>query len=117
MPCSIPKDFPDGPINTLTKELGYLLGVPIYYYAAINLDGFKQMVDLVGGVTVTYDQDIFDPSYAWEDGGPAWVRLPCRDPPPRRSDRARVRSIAKGRQRFRAGGAPADLADRASARS
>ena len=62
-----PKEFPDGPINTLTKELGYLLGVPIYYYAAINLDGFKQMVDLVGGVTVTYDQDIFDPSYAWED--------------------------------------------------
>ena len=62
-----PKEFPDGPINTLTKELGYLLGVPIYYYAAINLDGFKQMVDLVGGVTVTYDQDIADPSYAWED--------------------------------------------------
>ena len=62
-----PKEFPDGPINTLTKELGYLLGVPIYYYAAINLDGFKQMVDLVGGVTVTYDQNIFDPSYAWED--------------------------------------------------
>jgi LCP family protein required for cell wall assembly len=62
-----PKEFPDGPINTLTKELGYLLGVPIYYYAAINLDGFKQMVDLVGGVTITYDQDISDPSYAWED--------------------------------------------------
>ena len=26
------------------------------------------MVDLVGGVTITYDQNIFDPSYAWEDG-------------------------------------------------
>jgi LCP family protein required for cell wall assembly len=62
-----PKEFPDGPINTLTKELGYLLGVPIYYYAAINLDGFKQMVDMVGGVTVTYPHDIIDPSYAWED--------------------------------------------------
>jgi len=63
-----PKEFPDGAVGTLTKELGYLLGVPIYYYAAINLDGFKQMVDLVGGVTVTYDQDIIDPSYVWEDG-------------------------------------------------
>jgi LCP family protein required for cell wall assembly len=63
-----PKEFPDGAVGTLTKELGYLLGVPIYYYAAINLDGFKQMVDLVGGVTVTYNQDIIDPTYIWEDG-------------------------------------------------
>jgi LCP family protein required for cell wall assembly len=62
-----PKEFPDGAVGTLTKELGYLLGVPIYYYAAINLDGFKQMVDLVGGVTITYPHDIIDPSYAWED--------------------------------------------------
>jgi LCP family protein required for cell wall assembly len=62
-----PDQYPDGAVGTLTKELGYLLGVPIYYYAAINLDGFKQMVDLVGGVTVTYGQDIIDPSYAWED--------------------------------------------------
>jgi polyisoprenyl-teichoic acid--peptidoglycan teichoic acid transferase len=62
-----PDQYPDGAVGTLTKELGYLLGVPIYYYAAINLDGFKQMVDLVGGVTITYPHDIIDPSYAWED--------------------------------------------------
>ena len=66
-----PNEFPDGAVGSLTKELGYLLGVPIYYYAAINLDGFKQMVDLVGGVVVTYDKDIADPSYAWEDGAPS----------------------------------------------
>jgi len=65
-----PAQFPDGAVGTLTKELGYLLGIPIYYYAAINLDGFKQMVDLVGGVTITYDQDILDPSYGWDDGSP-----------------------------------------------
>ena len=63
-----PKEFPDGAVGTLTKELGYLLGVPIYYYAAINLDGFKQMVDLVGGVDITYGEDISDPTYIWEDG-------------------------------------------------
>jgi LCP family protein required for cell wall assembly len=62
-----PDQYPDGAVGTLTKELGYLLGVPIYYYAAINLDGFKKMVDLVGGVTVTYPEDIIDPSYSWED--------------------------------------------------
>jgi LCP family protein required for cell wall assembly len=64
-----PKEFPDGSINTLVKELGYLLGVPIHYYAAINLDGFVQMVDLVGGVTIDNPQLINDPSYGgWGPG-------------------------------------------------
>lgn len=66
-----PKQFPDGAVTSLTKQLGYLLGVPIDYYAAINLDGFKQMVDLVGGVDITYDRDILDPTYNWEDGAPS----------------------------------------------
>ena len=65
-----PDQYPDGAVGTLTKELGYLLGIPIYYYAAINLDGFKQMVDLVGGVDISYPQAISDPSYVWEDGAP-----------------------------------------------
>ena len=47
-----PKRFPDGPVLTLTREIGYLIGVPINYYAAINLDGFQKMVDLVGGVDI-----------------------------------------------------------------
>jgi len=66
-----PKEFPDGPINTLVKELGFLLGVPIHYYAAINLDGFVQMVDLVGGVTIDNRQLINDPIYGgWGPGHP-----------------------------------------------
>ena len=44
--------FPDGGLTTLTKELGYLLGVPIHYYAAVNLDGFETMIQAVGGVTI-----------------------------------------------------------------
>jgi polyisoprenyl-teichoic acid--peptidoglycan teichoic acid transferase len=40
-----PKQFPDGGITTLTKELGFLLGIPIHYYAAVNLDGFEAMID------------------------------------------------------------------------
>ena len=37
-----PKQFPDGPVLTLTREIGYLIGVPINYYAAINLDGLSE---------------------------------------------------------------------------
>jgi polyisoprenyl-teichoic acid--peptidoglycan teichoic acid transferase len=55
--------FPDGGITTLTKELGFLLGIPIHYYAAINLDGFESMIDEVGGVTITNNSLIDDPTY------------------------------------------------------
>ena len=63
-----PKDFPDGPFPTLIKEVGYLIGVPIHYYAAIDLQGFRKMVDAVGGVTVNNPKAIVDPRYDWLDG-------------------------------------------------
>jgi LCP family protein required for cell wall assembly len=61
--------FPDGGLTSLTKELGYLLGVPIHYYAAINLDGFEAMINRVGGVTIDNKTAINDPTYGgWKDG-------------------------------------------------
>ena len=65
-----PARFPDGGITTLTKELGFLLGIPIHYYAAINLDGFEAMIDEVGGVTITNNTLIDDPTYGgWKVPG------------------------------------------------
>ena len=43
---------PDTPMVTLEKEVGYLVGLPITYYAAIDMDGFARMVDAMGGVDV-----------------------------------------------------------------
>src|SRR3972149_6411241 len=63
-----PKLYPDGPLPTLTKELGYLLGVPINYFAAVNLDGFRELIDLVGGVDVVNPRTISDPYYDWLRG-------------------------------------------------
>jgi LCP family protein required for cell wall assembly len=63
-----PSDFPDGPFPTLVHELSYLLGIPIHYYAAVDLDGFREMIDAVGGVRVNVERDIADGSYAWLDG-------------------------------------------------
>jgi LCP family protein required for cell wall assembly len=63
-----PEEFPDGGLGTVTRELGYLLGVPIDYYAAINLDGFERLIDEVGGVTIVNDRAINDPEYGgWKD--------------------------------------------------
>jgi LCP family protein required for cell wall assembly len=68
--------YPDGGLTTLTKELGYLLGVPIHYYAAINLDGFQSMIDAVGGVTIDNPSAIDDPTYGgWTDKRPIGFHL------------------------------------------
>jgi LCP family protein required for cell wall assembly len=63
-----PQQFPDGPIGTLTREIGYLLGTPVKYFAAIDLEGFQQMVDLVGGVDIDNPRQISDATYDWFDG-------------------------------------------------
>jgi LCP family protein required for cell wall assembly len=63
-----PAKFPDGPLPTLANQLGFLLGVPINYFAAVDLDGFQRMIGAVGGVTVTVERAIADPRYDWMDG-------------------------------------------------
>ena len=47
-----PKDFPAGGMRTLENAVGALLGIPIHYYATVDLAGFAKMVDAVGGVDV-----------------------------------------------------------------
>ncbi len=61
-------EFPDGPLHALVKEVGFLLGAPVHYYAAIDLAGFRRMIDLVGGVTIDNPRAINDPRYNWLDG-------------------------------------------------
>ena len=61
--------YPAGGLGTLVDELGHLLGVPIHYYAAVNLGGFERMIDEVGGVTIDNEREIDDPAYGgWRDG-------------------------------------------------
>lgn len=60
--------FPDGPMPTLIRELSFLLGSPIHYYAAVDLDGFRKLIDEVGGVTIVNQKAINDARYDWMDG-------------------------------------------------
>ena len=48
---------PDPPMKTLENEIGYLIGIPIDYYAAIDMDGLPRIIDAVGGV------DVYNPRY------------------------------------------------------
>ncbi|MCI0346981.1 MAG: LCP family protein, partial [Chloroflexi bacterium] len=65
-----PAEFPDGPLPSLIKELGFLLGTPIHYYAAVDLGDFEALIDSVGGVTVNVERRIADARYDWLDGSP-----------------------------------------------
>ena len=58
-----PTEFPLGGVGTLKATVGDLLGVQIHYFAAINLLGFKQAVDTMGGVDIDVQRAINDPTY------------------------------------------------------
>jgi LCP family protein required for cell wall assembly len=63
-----PETFPEPGQPALAYEIGYLLGIPIDYYASINVCGFPQLIDEVGGVDVCNTKLIEDSSYHWMDG-------------------------------------------------
>jgi LCP family protein required for cell wall assembly len=52
---------PDSAVTTLTKEVGFLLGLPIDYYAAVDLEGFVEVVEALGGVDVEVKTPLNDP--------------------------------------------------------
>jgi LCP family protein required for cell wall assembly len=51
---------PDPPMKTLENEIGFLVGIPVDYYAALDLGGFGAMIDAVGGVDVYNPHEIYD---------------------------------------------------------
>jgi LCP family protein required for cell wall assembly len=53
---------PDSGVETLVKEVAFLVGMPIDYYAAVNLEGFVKMVQAMGGVDVNVTTAVNDPS-------------------------------------------------------
>ena len=47
-----------------------VLGVPVDYYASVDLEGFRKLIDRVGGVTVNVQTAINDPGYGgWDTPG------------------------------------------------
>ena len=55
--------FPLGGPGTLKAAIGELLGTRIHYFAAIDIDGMRQVVDTIGGVEVFVERAIDDPRY------------------------------------------------------
>ncbi|HET7676878.1 MAG TPA: LCP family protein [Candidatus Limnocylindrales bacterium] len=61
-----PDEFPEARghgVKALAGALSTLLGVPIHYYAEVNLPGFVKLVDAVGGVDVRVTKRLDAPDY------------------------------------------------------
>jgi LCP family protein required for cell wall assembly len=58
-------------LRTLERAIGLYLGIPIQYYATVDLQGFADLIDALGGVTLCLSGKMVDPEY----GGPTWPRV------------------------------------------
>jgi polyisoprenyl-teichoic acid--peptidoglycan teichoic acid transferase len=63
--------------NGLKQTLGYLYGLDIKYFVEVNFDGFKQVVDALGGVTINVQIPVSDESYPSDSGRLARVYIPA----------------------------------------
>ncbi|HEX9114973.1 MAG TPA: LCP family protein [Anaerolineae bacterium] len=55
--------YPGGGPAMLKDTVADLIGYPIDYYVRVNFDGFRQLVDLLGGVDLDVPAAIDDPEY------------------------------------------------------
>jgi LCP family protein required for cell wall assembly len=58
-------------LRTLERAISLYVGIPIQYYATVDLQGFADLIDAVGGVTLCLPGPMIDPEY----GGPTWPRV------------------------------------------
>jgi LCP family protein required for cell wall assembly len=63
--------------NGLKLVLGNLYGLDIKYFVEVNFDGFKQVVDAMGGVTINVQVPVVDNKYPSDTGRTARVYIPA----------------------------------------
>jgi LCP family protein required for cell wall assembly len=63
--------------NGLKMVLGNLYGLDIKYFVEVNFDGFKQVVDALGGVTINVQIPVVDEAYPSDTGRLARVYIPA----------------------------------------
>lgn len=66
-----PDMFPGGAdtgANAIKGGIRELLGIDIDFYALVDLNSFVEVIDALGGVTMTVPERVYDPIYPHEDG-------------------------------------------------
>jgi LCP family protein required for cell wall assembly len=53
----------------ISQTINYVTGLPIHYYVRVDFEGFKQIIDSLGGVDVDVKNSFYDPMYPTENFG------------------------------------------------
>jgi LCP family protein required for cell wall assembly len=61
--------------TALKETIGYLLGLRIDYYALVDLRGFAEVIDALGGVTVNVQARVYDPGVSSPFEGEPRIRV------------------------------------------
>ena len=70
-------------LRTLERAIGLYLGLPIQFYATVDLQGFADLIDAVGGVRLCLDGELVDPDYSgstWTGRGATLPADGCSSP-------------------------------------
>jgi len=103
-----PDLFPDGPnpgAIAAKAILGELLGLDIHYFALVDMLGFIDVIDAIGGVEITVTTGVYDELYTQPDGDEVPVII---NPGTHRMDGETALAFA----RVRRGGSDYDRMDR-----
>jgi LCP family protein required for cell wall assembly len=70
-------DYPGGGPALAMRTVEYNLGIPIHYYIRVNYQGFRDVIDYLGGIKVNVPEEIWDYSYPDGNYGYITVHIPA----------------------------------------
>jgi len=71
------KKYPGGGPALAMRTVQEFLGVPIHGYILVDFDGFRKLIDQIGGIDVQVDKPIDDTQYPTDDYGYQEVHIPA----------------------------------------
>ncbi len=71
--------YPGGGPALAKKTVSYNFGFPVHYYVRVNFDGFRRLIDMIGGVDIYVPHEIQDDQYPDENYGydPLYIPAGC----------------------------------------
>ncbi|NPA91960.1 MAG: hypothetical protein GXO55_11055 [Chloroflexi bacterium] len=63
------RGYPGGGIALVKDTVSAFVGYPVHHYALVDFDGFRKLIDLIGGIEVCVPKTIHDERYPTDDYG------------------------------------------------
>lgn len=70
-------NYPGGGPALAKKTVEYNFAIPIHYYVLIDFNGFRKLIDALGGIDIDVPEPIDDPEYPTEDYGTMHLQIPA----------------------------------------